>query len=376
MAAAFAADAFEALLLAGFSAKKLLRGSGNGEPLGDPESILTAIRPRSAPSFDCELVSAPDEVDASIIIPAYNAEAYLEECLDSAIAQVTNYRYEIVVVDDGSCDGTRRILCDYRDRHDLTVVRTANGGVAAARNTAIAVARGKYLLFLDSDDRLPADSVDLLISAAEREGADIVQGGHDVFDTSGRVIEQVRRAACTQSTLDENSTQISGYPWGKAVRRTMFRQVRFPDGMDFEDTIFALVILPLCGRYVSLRESVYNYRDNPSGVTQKVVGTPSALDAYWIVPVLLEQRGRLNLPVDENLLNRVQKQFGHLLWARVAGHDDRVRRAAFAAACGVVHNVRSQVVPTSNKPESPKLDFIFRERRYDLWSYAGKYGLL
>jgi glycosyltransferase involved in cell wall biosynthesis len=375
MAATIAASFFEILVLAGFSAKKLIRNPSANEALENPENYIAAIRPRMGLSFDSKLELLPDELDASIIIPAYNAEAHLVECLNSAIAQVTNYRYEIIAVDDGSSDGTRKILYDYRSRNNLTIIRAKNGGVATARNRAIAEARGKYLLFLDSDDRLEKNSVDLLISAAEREQADIVQGGYYVIDNSGQVIDEVQYEARSQGKLDESATQTSGYPWGKAIRRTMFENIRFPDGMDFEDTIFALVLFPLCGRYVALSEPVYNYRDNPSGITQKVVRSPSALDAYWIVPVLLEQRERLNIPVDENLFNKVQIQFGELLWLRLSGQDRRVIRAAFFAACAVVNVLRNRATRTSKKLETPYLDYTFRECRYDLWTYACKYGL-
>jgi glycosyltransferase involved in cell wall biosynthesis len=366
---------FETLLSAGFAAKKLMRRSWDDGAVLDPESCISTVRPRAVPRCHPELVSGPDDLDASIIVPAYNAESHVKECLDSAIAQATNYRYEILVVDDGSGDGTPAILDGYRDHKDLPVIRTLNAGVATARNHAIAAARGRYLVFLDSDDRLATNSVELLLGAAEREQADIVQGGYDVIDTAGGVIERVRYEACSQPRLDERMTRTSGYPWGKAIRRTLFEKVRFPDGMDFEDTIFALVIFPLCGRYVALSESVYDYRDNPCGITRKLVGRQSALDAYWLVPLLLEQRERLAMPVDANLFNKVQNQFGQLLWARLSGQDSRIKQATFLAACAVVNDLRSRVEMTAETLEYPNLDFIFRERRYDLWSYAGRYGL-
>ncbi|MGJ6121955.1 glycosyltransferase family 2 protein [Mycolicibacterium sp. Y3] len=375
LAATWAADAFETLLSAGFAAKKLMRRSWDDGAVLDPESCISTVRPRAVPRCHPELVSGTDDLDASIIVPAYNAESHVKECLDSAIAQATNYRYEILVVDDGSGDGTPAILDGYRDHKDLNVIRTLNAGVATARNHAIAAARGRYLVFLDSDDRLATNSVELLLGAAEREQADIVQGGYDVIDTAGGVIERVRYEACSQLRLDERTTRISGYPWGKAIRRTLFEKVRFPDGMDFEDTIFALVIFPLCGRYVALSESVYDYRDNPCGITRKVVGRQSALDAYWLVPLLLEQRERLAMPVDANLFNKVQNQFGQLLWARLSGQDSRIKQATFLAACAVVNDLRSRVEMTAETLEYPNLDFIFREHRYDLWSYVGRCGL-
>jgi len=373
-AGAVAAGVFDLLVRSGYSARKLARTSSANMIPDASEERLAEIRPRPEPSCEVELRSPPDEFDASILIPAYNAEAHLVECLESAVGQVTDYRYEIIVVDDGSTDGTGSILNGYRDRRNLDVVHTANAGVATARNRAVARARGKYLLFLDSDDRLESNSVDLLVSAAEHAHADIVQGGYRVIDDLGVQTGEVGYEA---STCDRprNGCQRSGYPWGKAIRRTMFDKVAFPDGMDFEDTIVAMVLFPLCERYVALSEFVYNYRDNENGLTRQVVRGPSALDAYWIVPVLVEHRERLGMRVDEDLLDTVLTQFGELLWLRLAGQEPQVVRSAFAAACKTVNALKDRVGPTSNKRPAAHLDLAFRERRYDLWKHACKYGL-
>ena len=126
---------------------------------------------------------------------------------------------------------------------------------------------------------------------------------------------------------------------------------------------------------VALSEFVYNYRDNENGLTRQVVRGPSALDAYWIVPVLVEHRERLGMRVDEDLLDTVLTQFGELLWLRLAGQEPQVVRSAFAAACKTVNALRDRVGPTSNKRPAAHLDLAFRERRYDLWKHACKYGL-
>lgn len=373
-AAAFAVALLDLLVRAGFSARKLMRTPSANDTLEAAENHLAAIRPRVGPLPEFTLRSPPDEFDASIVVPAYNAEAHLVECLESALGQGTDYRYEIIVVDDGSTDGTGSILDRYRDRKNLSVIRAANAGVATARNRAIAEARGTYLLFLDSDDRLEWNSVELLVSAAAKSRADIVQGGYFVIDEAGEAIGEVRYDAATAG-VPRGGSQRSGYPWGKAIRRTMFEKVGFPDGMDFEDTVFALVLFPRCGRYVALSEPVYTYRDNPNGVTRMVVRSPSALDAYWIVPVLLEQRERLAMSAGQDLLDDVQIQFGELLWLRLTGQDPQVIRSAFSAACATVNVLRDRIGVPSEKSQAPYLDYAFRECRFDLWTHACKYGL-
>ena len=89
----------------------------------------------------------------SIIVPVYNVEKYLKECLDSILAQDTKSAYEVILVDDGSTDGSDAICNDYADHHeDIYVIHKENGGVSSARNAGIEAARGKYILFMDSDD--------------------------------------------------------------------------------------------------------------------------------------------------------------------------------------------------------------------------------
>ncbi|MGU3499866.1 glycosyltransferase family 2 protein [Mycobacterium sp. C31M] len=373
-AAVVACGIFDIAVRTGFWVMQVMRRPSAEPVLTGCEEQLAAIRPRSGLSCGVELELLPDELDASILIPAYNAEAYLAECVDSALLQDTVFRYEIIVVDDGSTDETRSILHEYRNCDKVSVIRVANEGVASARNRAITRARGKYLMFLDSDDRLERNSVELLIGAAVSTQADIVQGGYLVIDGVGKVTGDVRYDSFT-SGVPPAGRHLSGYPWGKAIRKSMFETVRFPDGMDFEDTIFSLLLFPLCGRYTTLSEPVYNYRDNPDGITRKVLRSASALDAFWIVSVLLEQRKRLGIPVDERLLDTVEFQFGELLWLRLAGQDPRVLRMVFSAACVVVNAIRDQVGTNRQGAESQYLDHAFAAHRYDLWAYACRFGL-
>lgn len=90
--------------------------------------------------------------EVSVIIPAYNLEGYLDTCLQSVLTQTLG-NFEAIVVDDGSTDGTPGLLCRYAERDPrIIVVSTPNRGVARARETGIARARGKYIAFLDGDD--------------------------------------------------------------------------------------------------------------------------------------------------------------------------------------------------------------------------------
>ncbi len=126
----------------------------------------------------------------SVIIPVYNVEKYLRECIDSVLNQ-TYKNYEIILVDDGSTDSSGRICDEYAEKNDkITVVHKKNSGPSKTRNVGLTNAKGEYIYFLDSDDYLDLNAFEKLMYVAEKENADIVFfDGHsfadpeDAFDT-------------------------------------------------------------------------------------------------------------------------------------------------------------------------------------------------
>ncbi|MCM1237141.1 MAG: glycosyltransferase [Ruminococcus flavefaciens] len=111
----------------------------------------------------------------SIIIPVYNVEKYIRECLDSIIRQ-TMTQIEIIVVNDGSTDDTRSIVEEYKDER-LRLINTSNHGVAHARNVGMEYVQGKYIMFQDGDDVLDENACRVMYDFAEENKLDVVKGG-------------------------------------------------------------------------------------------------------------------------------------------------------------------------------------------------------
>lgn len=110
----------------------------------------------------------------SVIIPVYNVEDYLCECVDSAINQ-TYKNLEIILVDDGSTDSSGKICDDYAEKDErISVIHQENGGLSAARNAGLDKASGEYIYFLDSDDYIAEDTFEILIPIAQKDNSDIV----------------------------------------------------------------------------------------------------------------------------------------------------------------------------------------------------------
>ena len=115
------------------------------------------------------------EYDLEIIIPAYNEEKYIQQCMESVVSQKTSYRFHVTCVNDGSTDNTGLILERYSS-DNVSIIHQKNKGFSGARNTALRQTNGKYIMFVDSDDFIPQGSVQSLLECAFNTDADIVGG--------------------------------------------------------------------------------------------------------------------------------------------------------------------------------------------------------
>ena len=186
----------------------------------------------------------------SLIITAYNADKYLQRCLDSVLNQ-TYTNLEIILVDDGSTDSSGRILDTYaaKDKR-MYVIHQKNAGLSIARNNALAVATGEYLGFTDADDKLEADYVETLVKHIH--GYDMVVCGFHFITGDGKVLERCLPKNCVMTGLeflkryldDEIITNhgleicpiIGGYVWNKLYRRQIWGNIRFLPHRNMEDS--------------------------------------------------------------------------------------------------------------------------------------------
>jgi CDP-glycerol glycerophosphotransferase len=214
----------------------------------------------------------------SVIVPFYNVESYLAECLDSVIGQSFT-DFEVVLVDDGSPDGSRRVADEYAARDPrLRVVERENGGLGAARNTGIREARGQYLSFVDSDDVLPLHALDKLMAAARESGSDIVVGAVDRFNSVRRWqatwVSDVHETAHTGITISEHLPLLRNlYTWDKVFRRDFWdaQDLWFREGVAYEDQPIITQLFARAASIDVLPDVVYLYRsrDDNSSISQQ-----------------------------------------------------------------------------------------------------------
>jgi len=126
----------------------------------------------------------------SIIVPVYNGEVYIEKCLISLLNQNLN-NYEIILIDDGSTDKTIEIIAKYAEKYDIiSTIRQENQGQGAARNVGISNAKGKYIMFVDSDDYVETNSISVLIHRMITEDLDLLCGNYNKVDINGNLLKK------------------------------------------------------------------------------------------------------------------------------------------------------------------------------------------
>lgn len=212
----------------------------------------------------------------SIIVPVYNGERYLAECIDSVLGQ-TFADWELIIVDDGSTDGSGAIADRYC-RHDdrIRVIHRVNGGMSVARNTGIESVSGEYVYFLDCDDILHPEALALLFDAIETNKADMAIAGAVLGSSySPKRLGKVCFRNMNPIEVVKDSLYQRGIlhaPWGKIYKKTILDKVRFTKGLCYEDLDFFYRYSLLCDKIAVSYEKLYFYRQHPSSIMHTWTG--------------------------------------------------------------------------------------------------------
>lgn len=215
----------------------------------------------------------------SVIIPVYNVESYLRDCLDSVLNQ-TFADWEAICVNDGSTDGSANILDEYAARESrLKVITQPNGGLSAARNVGIDAAEGEYVLFLDSDDWLEKNALEVL--STNLDGEDMLCfSGRRYFESENTYQDADQLKA--QSYLsgmeyyNENALLVRDFAFVCVVLRVYKREflsrhnLQFKEGIFHEDNLFTPLACYYAGKVKVINECLYDYRVRSNSITTTV----------------------------------------------------------------------------------------------------------
>lgn len=236
-------------------------------------------------------VSEKEEILLSVIVPVYNTEKYLHECLDSLVSQ-TQTGIEYLLVNDGSSDGSAKILAEYAEKYPFfKVIEQENKGYSGARNSALEIARGKYIGFVDSDDKIKPNMYEKLLDKAFKEDADIVVCSYlHFYDKLNMVLphnnfSQIKLLTKTNGKLKgaEELLLDDAQVWKGIYRNKMLKEngIKFDERMLFgEDVYFYWRSLCASQKMVAMDDRLYYYRMLREGSQTK--SSDRRLFAYFV----------------------------------------------------------------------------------------------
>lgn len=210
----------------------------------------------------------------SIIVPVYNAIRYVNKCVDSILDQ-TYRNLEIILVDDGSTDGSS-VICDEYAKKDerVIIIHKENGGVSSARNIGMDKARGEFLAFVDSDDYLHPQFCELMITGIGQSDIEECQ-----FYTvlNEEQMDYNRIESCTINRIPAKERKLSllrnggGRVWGCLFKTEIIKKLRFDVGFRYaEDTLFSYDALNLANEVVLIQETLYYYHKHDQSAMSKI----------------------------------------------------------------------------------------------------------
>ena len=230
----------------------------------------------------------------SVIVPVYKAEAYLHSCIDSILNQ-TFQNFEILLVDDGSPDRSGAICDDYASKDSrITALHQENQGQAAARNYAMKIARGEWICFVDSDDLIHPQMLELLYDAAVQSGAGVsmcqmLESPELPGDFCCAVESKFETLTMDEETL-VRMLDAGAYPsWvacAKLIRREYIEQYPFHVGRVYEDNEAVCRWVCWAGKLARMEHKLYFYRTNPESTTQKAFSV-KRLDYLWALESII-----------------------------------------------------------------------------------------
>lgn len=235
--------------------------------------------------------------DVSVIIPVYNVEKYLEECLDSVCNQ-TLANIEIICVNDGSTDGSVDILNAYAEKDDrIKIISQSNQGLGASRNNGLKASSGKYILFLDSDDYIDLTSLEKLVDNIVSNDSDMVLFKFQNFDDNKNlhkrgidfkiddIFGEIDYSDFTFTYRDvKRHVMNSAYSAClKLYRRELIESFEFPVGLSFEDVLVHVEVMLNAEKLSFVPEFLYYYRSNPSSISNTIA---SGFDIFKVIDLV------------------------------------------------------------------------------------------
>ena len=227
----------------------------------------------------------------SVIVPVYNVQAFLPQCVESIINQ-TYKNLEIILVDDGTPDESGKICDEYQKKDArIKVIHKQNGGLSDARNAGIEIAQGNYICFIDSDDLIHKDYIKCQYEQIVATNSDVSICLFDNFFEETEIkdfevvnpeIQELDKHNLTLKLFEKNNIHYI-CAWSKIYKRSLFETLRFDVGRLHEDEFIVYKIFDLCKKAVVVNVPLYLYRQRQGSITKASAYKQKNLDSFYSI---------------------------------------------------------------------------------------------
>jgi len=255
-------------------------------------------------------------IKVSIIVPVYNVEPFLKECLNSLVNQKLK-EIEIILINDGSTDNSGLICNRYAESdHRIKVVQQTNQGLSLARNTGLLLARGEYILYVDSDDYIAENTLEVLYSTAIKYdldilNADLLNDSAKLKDPAFRKIEGENKILAPtefiKQKLESGTYDIVSVQYFVKREYLKTNGMFFEAGRLYEDQLYTLKLLSIeSGKIMKIRFPFYYYRYSRQGSITSNIGLKHGLDSAYMINKMFKYIENLTVnPVHKNLYSSI-----------------------------------------------------------------------
>ncbi|MBQ3325773.1 glycosyltransferase [Candidatus Saccharibacteria bacterium] len=262
----------------------------------------------------------------SVIVPVYNVEKYIHRCLDSILSQ-TYKNLEILLIDDGSTDKSGKICDEYAKKDKrIKVIHQKNQGVSVARNNGLKKTNGGWIAFVDSDDYIESEYVEILLNNAEEKNADVVQCEQKIFNERSEValcgnrlsIAMDGLKACEKMLYQDTITSAL---WGKLIRKSLFSGVSFKKDIIHEDLDVLYFILKKAEKVYYTSDPLYCYNERERSLIRKNF-SERTLDVLDVMDGIIKDSARNKLLHEAAISRKVNADFYVLRQLPKDGYED------------------------------------------------------
>lgn len=319
------------------------------------------------------VVNDNKQYDLTIIVPCYNVEKYICNCLKSILNQKTKYSFEVICINDGSTDNTKQILEKFSKKDSrIKIYNQKNMGISCSRNNGLSLANGEYVSFVDSDDFLEEDFIEKMMNSTNGKKIDFVKCGYikNYINNNKRIYFKGKSIEASYDKLNVLIPKINGYIWGAVIKKEIFKDIVFPPNYWFEDMITRMLILRRCNTFKYIKDCLYNYsvRENSATKTQGKGQNIRNIDQLYLVSQIYKYSNKLGIKNDKTFYKLIIDELGPMLYARIRAFDKKVQKNIFELTCEIWKKQINQENYKFNIYEKIYI-YSFYNRNFLIWKY-------